>query len=578
MLAGERTVAAAARALSSSASTESGRGERARPDGVVAPPVVRALPHHAPARRRRASAASSSAARTSSSFSARPTGERAAHSRAAPRHDRRRAGGREVDARPRALGGARDGGASARQTYRGCLAYGDGITYWPLGEILREHYGLREGASARRESRPARGSRDPRACPRARRRSAIFTRSMRASACTRRPSSFVEELASEPARRSLRHRGHPLGRARPARPARAARHRCRGAGDARCDRAAGARRLSADAGAPGSATRPSSGSIRCPAAAASRLLEEMLPRFCPDDLRDLLVERADGNPFFLEELVGELVDSGVLVAVEKTAGRSGARDCRLRDAGHRARGSRGADRPAPGAGEGGASGRRGRRPRVLGRLRSSISSDGAEPDFALLEERDLVANRASHDRRAIASTSIKHALTREVAYGSIPKAQRGRLHASLRGLARAQLSWGRTSARRCSRTTTRRRSNPRGRRSRLGRRARRACIGSAHGPCTGFAAPASSRGGGTRWTRRSSSSRRAVELTDDDARAGAALAPPSVRRTRSGTTARGCRRRSLRALDGPLDDAERPTRTRSSRSSRRSARRCGRSA
>ena len=28
-----------------------------------------------------------------------------------------------------------------------CLAYGDGITYWPLGEIVREQLGLREGAS-----------------------------------------------------------------------------------------------------------------------------------------------------------------------------------------------------------------------------------------------------------------------------------------------------------------------------------------------------------------------------------------------------------------------------------------------
>src|SRR5688572_25914924 len=27
-----------------------------------------------------------------------------------------------------------------------CLAYGAGITYWPLGEMVREHFGLREGA------------------------------------------------------------------------------------------------------------------------------------------------------------------------------------------------------------------------------------------------------------------------------------------------------------------------------------------------------------------------------------------------------------------------------------------------
>ena len=58
--------------------------------------------------------------------------------------------------------------------------------------------------------------------------------------------------------------------------------------------------------------------------------------------------------------------------------------------------------------------------------------DGAEPDFGLLEERDLVAERrttAGDDREFV----IKHALTREVAYGSIPKARRGRLHASFAG-------------------------------------------------------------------------------------------------------------------------------------------------
>src|SRR4029078_6786696 len=48
------------------------------------------------------------------------------------------------------------------------------------------------------------------------------------------------------------------------------------------------------------------------AAAVSQLLDEKLP-VLPDHLRQLLVERADGNPFFLEELVGELVDSAVLV-------------------------------------------------------------------------------------------------------------------------------------------------------------------------------------------------------------------------------------------------------------------------
>jgi hypothetical protein len=56
---------------------------------------------------------------------------------------------------------------------------------------------------------------------------------------------------------------------------------------------------------------------------------------------------------------------------------------------------------------------------------------GEEPDFGLLEERDLVASvrsQAEHEDREFA---IKHALTREVAYSSIPRARRGRLHAAL---------------------------------------------------------------------------------------------------------------------------------------------------
>src|SRR5206468_6981679 len=44
----------------------------------------------------------------------------------------------------------------------------------------------------------------------------------------------------------------------------------------------------------------------------SRLLDELLGLELPGGLRDLLVERAEGNAFFVEELVGALVDAGVL--------------------------------------------------------------------------------------------------------------------------------------------------------------------------------------------------------------------------------------------------------------------------
>ncbi len=33
-----------------------------------------------------------------------------------------------------------------RRTGR-CLAYGDGITYWPIGEVVKEHFGILESGS-----------------------------------------------------------------------------------------------------------------------------------------------------------------------------------------------------------------------------------------------------------------------------------------------------------------------------------------------------------------------------------------------------------------------------------------------
>jgi len=57
--------------------------------------------------------------------------------------------------------------------------------------------------------------------------------------------------------------------------------------------------------------------------------------------------------------------------------------------------------------------------------------EGDEPDFGLLEERDLIASRRDSRLTDDREYVIKHALTREVAYGSIPKARRGRLHARL---------------------------------------------------------------------------------------------------------------------------------------------------
>jgi class 3 adenylate cyclase len=304
-----------------------------------------------------------------------------------------------------------------------CLAYGAGITYNPLAEIVREHYELREGAAleeveARLAGREilalalgldvAPGVHPADARERLHAAAVSFVEELTSSAPT---VVVVEDIHwAEPDLLDLLER--------------------------LVSDVHGPVMLVATARPEVVELRPTWGSGKrnttmlwldpLSVAAVSQLLDEKLPEL-PDGLRELLVERADGNPFFLEELVGELVDSGVLV--QSDGGWVVARydaGFAMPDTVHAVLAAR-IDRLPPlekAALQAGA---------VVGRVFWGAPVvhllDGAEPEFALLEERDLVAERRSgvdHDREF----AIKHALTREVAYGSIPKARRGRLHAA----------------------------------------------------------------------------------------------------------------------------------------------------
>jgi hypothetical protein len=55
---------------------------------------------------------------------------------------------------------------------------------------------------------------------------------------------------------------------------------------------------------------------------------------------------------------------------------------------------------------------------------------GGRPDFGLLEERDFVRRRGGSSIAGEREYAIKHALTREVAYATLPKAKRAQLHAA----------------------------------------------------------------------------------------------------------------------------------------------------
>jgi class 3 adenylate cyclase len=146
----------------------------------------------------------------------------------------------------------------------------------------------------------------------------------------------------------------------------------------------------------------------------------------PAEARDLVVARSEGNPFFVEELIGSLIDHGHLE----------------RNGGWRAR-PLPAETSIPDSVQGVLAARIDLLPQaekealqaaaLIGRVfwdgpvRELIGHDA---DLALLEERDFVRRRAGSSLSGELEYVIKHALTREVAYASIPKARRVRMHAS----------------------------------------------------------------------------------------------------------------------------------------------------
>ena len=164
-----------------------------------------------------------------------------------------------------------------------------------------------------------------------------------------------------------------------------------------------------------------------PPADTGRLLGELLGAQIPDQIRGLVVERAEGNPFFVEELIATFVDRGVLqrqngswsfgqlpagfTVPDSVQAVLAARIDLLADA----------EKEALQAAA------------VIGRtfwtgpMYELVA--GARPDIGVLEEREFVRRRPTSSLPGEREYVIKHALTREVAYGSLPRARRAQLHA-----------------------------------------------------------------------------------------------------------------------------------------------------
>jgi len=163
-----------------------------------------------------------------------------------------------------------------------------------------------------------------------------------------------------------------------------------------------------------------------PADAAEVMLESLLEGAVPDDVRTRIVERSEGNPLFLEELLGSLIDQGL---VERGDGGWRVRDLP-------------ADLHIPDTVQAVVAARLDLLPpaektalqtaSVMGRVFWTgpvyeLTYD--EPEFRVLEDRDFVRRRRS-SLEGDPEYTFKHAITREVAYASMPRARRARLHAA----------------------------------------------------------------------------------------------------------------------------------------------------
>ena len=165
--------------------------------------------------------------------------------------------------------------------------------------------------------------------------------------------------------------------------------------------------------------------------ATEQIVDELLGPQLPGSLRTIVTSWAEGNPFFLEEFIAMLVDQGVL---ERSNGGWSARDLP-------------AGFPIPDSVQSLLASRidllsqteKGtlQAAAVIGRnfwpspLRDLL--EGAEPDLRALEERDFIRRSPGSAVAGEEEYAFKHALMREVAYGSLPKAKRARRHAAFAG-------------------------------------------------------------------------------------------------------------------------------------------------
>ena len=309
-----------------------------------------------------------------------------------------------------------------RRTGR-CLSYGQGITYWPLAEVLKEHFAILESDSPevvldRLGPRKmlglalgldVAGDLHPLA---ARDRFQDAWVDFFDELVAERPVvlliediHWAEEQLLDLLERLVRDTQGPLLMIATARPELLEQH-------------------------PGWGSRAHGATVPLQALSsedAVRMLDMLLGGKLPPGLREVVVTRSEGNPFFVEELIGTLIDRRLLER------RNGSweladlpSDFAVPDTVQAVVAAR-IDLLEPDEKEAlqAAS--------VIGRIfwAGPVYElvKGARPDLGILEERDFVRRRPGSTIAGDREYAIKHALTREVAYATLPKGRRAHLHA-----------------------------------------------------------------------------------------------------------------------------------------------------
>jgi class 3 adenylate cyclase/tetratricopeptide (TPR) repeat protein len=309
-----------------------------------------------------------------------------------------------------------------------CLSYGRGITYWPLAEVLREHFGATEGEPAdaiadRLGQRPflgltlgldvAEGLHPLAARERLHDAWVDFAGELvgdRPAVILIEDIHWAEDDLYDLLETLVRQVKGPLLLLATARPELFERR-------------------------PGWG-RPGGVQVlleALPPTDAGRMLDQLLGSKLPPSVRSVVIDRAEGNPFFVEELLATLIDRGLLRR------ENGGWSCDelpegfdVPDTVQAVLAARvdllpEAEKAALQAAS------------VIGRVfwTGPVYElvEGLSPDFDLLAERDFIRRRPRSTMAEEREYVIKHALTREVAYSSLPKAKRARLHAAFAGWA-----------------------------------------------------------------------------------------------------------------------------------------------